>query len=65
VRMANDPNIDDAAVLARNAMRLFLEGKPTGNLAEWAAATKVVDFVDTRRKLRPTPNTELHVVRQD
>jgi hypothetical protein len=34
----------DEAALCRNAMRLYLEGKPTGSLAEWAAASKVVDL---------------------
>jgi hypothetical protein len=34
----------DEAALCRNAMRLYLEGKPTGSLAEWATASKVVDL---------------------
>jgi hypothetical protein len=43
----------DEAALCRNAMRLYLEGKPTGSLAEWAAAQKVVDFAAARARLRP------------
>jgi hypothetical protein len=34
-------------------MRLYLEGKPTGSLAEWAAASKVVDLAAGCRRLRP------------
>jgi hypothetical protein len=43
----------DEAALCRNAMRLYLEGKPTGSLAEWAAASKVVDLAAARQRLRP------------
>jgi hypothetical protein len=43
----------DEAALSRNAMRLYLEGKPTGSLAEWAAGSKVVDLAAVRQRLRP------------
>jgi hypothetical protein len=43
--------IDDTA-LARNAARLYLEGKPTGSLAEQVAASKVVDLDTARARLR-------------
>jgi hypothetical protein len=41
----------DEAALCRNAMRLYLEGKPTGSLADWAAASKVVDLAAARARL--------------
>jgi hypothetical protein len=43
----------DEAALCRNAFLLYLEGKPTGSLAEWAAASKVVDLAAARQRLRP------------
>jgi hypothetical protein len=43
----------DEAAFVRNATRLYLEGKPTSNLADWAAAQKVVDFSAARARLRP------------
>ena len=43
----------DEAALVRNSSRLHLEGKPTGSLADWAAAQKVVDFAAARARLRP------------
>ena len=45
--------IDDTA-LARNAARLYLEGKPTGSLAEQVAASKVIDLDTARARLRPS-----------
>jgi len=44
--------IDDAA-LAREAARLYLEGKPTDSLSERVAASKVVDIGAARARLRP------------
>jgi hypothetical protein len=44
--------IDDMA-LAQNAARLYLEGKPTGSLAEQVAASKVIDLGTARARLRP------------
>jgi hypothetical protein len=43
----------DEAALCRNAVRLYLKGKPTGSLAEGAAASKVVDLAAGCRRLRP------------
>lgn len=44
--------IDDAA-LVRHAAGLYLEGKPTNSLADWAAASKVIDLAAARARLRP------------
>jgi hypothetical protein len=49
--------IDDMA-LARNAARLYLEGKPTGSLAEQVAASKVVDIDTARTRLRPPQSND-------
>jgi hypothetical protein len=46
----------DAAALARNAARLYLEGKPTGSLAE-LVAEEVVDPRTARARLRPSEPT--------
>ncbi len=47
----------DEAALARNAMRLCLEGKPTGSMGEDSfnrlMAEKVVDLDAARARLRP------------
>jgi hypothetical protein len=45
--------VDDAA-LALNSARLYLEGKPTGSLAEQVAASKVIDLSTARVRLRPS-----------
>jgi hypothetical protein len=34
-------------------MRLYLDGKPTNSLADWAAASKLVDLAAARARLRP------------
>jgi hypothetical protein len=44
--------IDDAA-LVRYAARQYLEGRQTSSLADWAAASKVVDLAAARQRLRP------------
>ena len=49
--------IDDMA-LARNATRLYLEGKPTGSLAEQVAASKVIDLGAARTRLRPPQSND-------
>jgi hypothetical protein len=36
-----------------NASHLYLEGKPTGSLADWAVASKVVDLAAASARLRP------------
>jgi hypothetical protein len=45
----------DATALARNAARLYLEGKPTDSLADRVAAEKVVDLSTARARLRSVP----------
>jgi hypothetical protein len=49
--------IIDATALARNAARLYLEGKPTDSLADRVAAAKVVDLSAARARLRPPEPT--------
>jgi hypothetical protein len=44
--------IDDTA-LVRHAAGLYLAGKPTNSLCDWAAASKVVDLAAARARLRP------------
>jgi hypothetical protein len=48
----------DATALAQNAARLFLEGKPTGSLAEQVAASKVIDLSTARARLRPPQSND-------
>jgi hypothetical protein len=48
----------DENALIRNAARLYFEGNPTGSLAEWAAASKVVDLAAARARLRPHASPE-------
>jgi hypothetical protein len=48
----------DEAAFVRHTAGLYLEGKPTASLAEWAAASKVVDIAAARARLRPEPITE-------
>jgi sensor domain CHASE-containing protein len=48
--------IDDAA-LVRYAARLYLENRSTYSLADWAAASKVIDLDAARSRLRPPSDT--------